>query len=91
MLTPAKCAASQLELIKQIPVAIAARHVHLSQETIDRLFGAGHQLRVQASLSQPGQYAAQETITLVGPRTSITAMNRIISQVKRLRPASKLV
>lgn len=52
----------------QIPVAITARHVHLSQETIDRLFGAGHQLRVQASLSQPGQYAAQETITLVGPR-----------------------
>src|SRR5437762_7350190 len=68
MLTPVKSAASQLQLLKQIPVTIIARHVHLSQETIDRLFGAGHQLRVQAPLSQPGQYAAQETITLVGPR-----------------------
>jgi acetate kinase len=65
---------------EQIPVAITARHVHLSQETIDRLFGAGHQLRVQASLSQPGQFAAQETITLVGPR-------RRLEHVRVLGPA----
>jgi len=52
----------------RIPVAISARHVHLSQDTIERLFGAGYQLHLRASLSQPGQFAAEETITLVGPR-----------------------
>lgn len=51
-----------------IPVAVSARHVHLSQGTIERLFGAGHVLREKHPLSQPGQFAAQETVTLVGPR-----------------------
>lgn len=50
-----------------IPVAISARHVHLSQPTIDRLFGVGHQLHARAPLSQPGQYACEETVALIGP------------------------
>lgn len=54
-----------------IPVAISARHAHLSQPTIDRLFGQGHQLRPRTALSQPGQYAAQESVTLIGPRGRI--------------------
>jgi acetate kinase len=56
----------------EIPVAISARHVHLTQETIDRLFGRGHELRVRAPLRQPGQFAAENTVTLVGPRGRIT-------------------
>jgi len=51
-----------------IPVAVSARHVHLTQATIDRLFGANHTLRVHSPLSQPSQYAAQETVELVGPK-----------------------
>ena len=51
-----------------IPVAISARHVHLTQETVERLFGRGYLLRVHSPLFQPGQYAAQETVILVGPR-----------------------
>ena len=51
-----------------IPVAISARHVHLTQSSIERLFGAGHRLQPRTPLGQPGQYAAQETVTLVGPR-----------------------
>lgn len=51
-----------------IPLAISARHAHLSQATIDRVFGKGYQLRQRAPLLQPGQYAAQETISLIGPR-----------------------
>jgi acetate kinase len=51
-----------------IPIAISARHVHLTQHTIDALFGPGHALRVKAPLSQPGQFAAEETVALVGPR-----------------------
>lgn len=54
-----------------IPIAISARHVHLSQATIDRLFGAGHVLQVKAPLSQPGQFAAVETVDLAGPRGRI--------------------
>ncbi len=51
-----------------IPVAISARHAHLTQQTVERLFGAGYQLRPKCPLSQPGQYAAFETVALVGPR-----------------------
>ena len=48
-----------------IPVAISARHVHLTEASIARLFGPGHALRVHAQLSQPGQFAARETVTLL--------------------------
>jgi acetate kinase len=58
----------------RIPVAVSARHVHLSTATIEALFGKGHQLQVRAPLSQPGQYAAQETVTLVGPRGRIAGV-----------------
>jgi acetate kinase len=52
----------------EIPVAVSARHVHLTQDTVDRLFGTGHRLQVRTALSQPGQFAAVETVTLSGPR-----------------------
>jgi len=51
-----------------ITVAISNRHVHLSEKEIDILFGSGHHLRRAKELSQPGQYACEETVTLVGPR-----------------------
>jgi acetate kinase len=52
----------------RIPVSVSARHAHLSQPTIEALFGQGHQLQPRTMLSQTGQYAAQETVTLVGPK-----------------------
>jgi acetate kinase len=51
-----------------IPVAISAHHVHLTQATIDRLFGENYVLTPRAPLSQPGQFAATETVALIGPR-----------------------
>ncbi len=51
-----------------IPIAISARHVHLTQAVIEQLFGPEYELSVHSQLSQPGQYAANETVTLVGPR-----------------------
>lgn len=51
-----------------IPMAISVRHVHLTQNTINQLFGPGHVLHIRSLLSQPGQFAAEETVTLVGPR-----------------------
>ncbi len=55
-----------------IPIAISARHVHLTQRTVERLFGPGHVLSVHSRLFQPGQYAANETVTLSGPRGRLT-------------------
>lgn len=54
-----------------IPVGVSGRHVHLSAEHITALFGAGHKLRPLRELSQKGQYAAQETVTIVGPKGKI--------------------
>jgi acetate kinase len=54
-----------------IPIAISARHAHLSEATIERLFGAGYQLRPKTPLSQTGQFSAVETIKIIGPRGSI--------------------
>ena len=58
----------------RIPVAVSARHAHLSQATVERLFGEGYQLQVRAPLSQTGQYAAQETVTLIGPRGKLAGV-----------------
>jgi acetate kinase len=55
-----------------IPMAISVRHVHLTQASVEILFGAGHQLQVHSPLSQPGQYAAEEVVTLVGPKGRLT-------------------
>ena len=55
---------------KQIPVGISARHVHVSREDLDVLFGAGYQLTVKKDLSQPGQYAANEQVDLITEKGS---------------------
>jgi len=56
---------------RRIPVAISVRHVHLTQRSVDALFGKGHQLTPLKPLSQPGQFAAEEQVTLVGPKRQI--------------------
>ncbi|MED0674435.1 phosphate propanoyltransferase [Aneurinibacillus thermoaerophilus] len=62
--------AYQLEL-NTIPVGISARHVHLSLDHIDILFGKGYQLRIHKELSQPGQFAAKESVMIAGPKGTI--------------------
>jgi acetate kinase len=51
-----------------IPVEVSARHVHLSQQDVEALFGSGHQLTPAQELSQPGQFACVEKVHLVGPK-----------------------
>lgn len=55
---------------QKIPVSISARHVHLCREDMDTLFGEGAELTVFKELSQPGQYASNEKVTIAGPRGS---------------------
>ena len=49
----------------KIPVGVSGRHVHVTREHLDILYGKGYQLRPMKELSQPGQYAAHETVDLV--------------------------
>ncbi|RMG72050.1 MAG: phosphate propanoyltransferase, partial [Bacteroidetes bacterium] len=66
---------------KTIPIAISARHVHLTQEAVEQLFGPGHTLSVYKWLSQPGQFAAHEQVTLVGPKNRIERV-RVLGPVR---------
>ena len=50
---------------------MSARHAHLSQATVEKLFGAGYQLQPKSALTQTGQFSAQETVRLIGPRGNL--------------------
>ena len=54
-----------------VPAAVSNRHVHLCTKDAEALFGRGYSLHSRKELSQPGQYACKEQITLVGPKGSI--------------------
>jgi len=54
--------------MKDIKLEISARHVHLTQEAVEILFGEGHTLTPKKDLSQPGQFACEERVTVVGPK-----------------------
>lgn len=64
------------------PVEVSAHHIHLTQEHVEALFGKGSQLTRHADLSQPGQYACKEQLTIAGPKGRI-------ERVRVLGPARK--
>ena len=70
----------------KVLVETSARHVHLTNEHIEILFGKGHTLTNKKELSQPGQYACEERVTLVGPKKEIP--NVIV--LGPARPASQV-
>lgn len=53
---------------EKVLVEVSARHIHLSDADLETLFGAGHQLTVKKELSQPGQFACEEKVTIKGAR-----------------------
>ena len=66
----------------KILVETSARHVHLTQEHVDILFGKGHQLTRKKDLSQPGQFACEERVTVVGPKRELANVS-ILGPVRK--------
>ena len=58
---------------KEVLVEVSARHVHVTEQTLETLFGAGHKLTNKKDLSQPGQFACEEKVTIVGEKGSLKA------------------
>lgn len=65
-------------------VNVSARHCHLTQEAVEALFGPGHKLQVHKWLYQEGQFAAKETLTLIGPRSRVISNLRILGPCRNL-------
>lgn len=67
----------------ELVVSVSARHVHLTDEHVEQLFGVGHKLTVMKELYQDGHFAAEETVMIVGPR------RRMLPSVRVLGPTRK--
>ena len=72
--------------MKKIIVETSARHVHVSQADLDVLFGAGYELHAKKALSQPGQYACEERVDVVGPKKTLTG----VSILGHVRPSTQV-
>lgn len=66
----------------QVPVGVSNRHVHLTQEHLEKLFGPGYQLTHLRDLKQPGQFATNELVTVVGPKGAIEGV-RVLGPLRK--------
>lgn len=64
-----------------VPVGISNKHLHLNKEDLEALFGVGHELHPSKELKQPGQYAAEEKVDLVGPKGTLKGV-RVLGPVR---------
>ena len=66
-----------------VPVGVSNRHIHLSQDDLEILFGKGYELTPCKELSQPGQYACKELLTIVGPSLRPIEKVRVLGPVRK--------
>ncbi|MBQ5800255.1 MAG: propanediol utilization protein, partial [Clostridia bacterium] len=71
--------------MKKILVETSARHIHVSAEALEALFGKGATLTKKKDLSQPGQFACEEKVELVGPKSSMK-----VSILGPVRPSTQV-
>lgn len=62
-------------MVKEVLVEISARHVHVSEKDLAVLFGEGYKLTPKKELSQPGQFACEERVTVVGPKKELAGVS----------------
>ena len=72
---------------KTVPVGVSNRHIHLTREHLDILFGKGYELTPLKDLSQPGQYACKELLTIVGRSKTCVCSARCVSSRRWRYPA----
>ena len=66
----------------KVMVETSARHVHVTKQDLETLFGEGYELHVKKMLSQPGQYASEERVDVVGPKKTIAGVS-ILGPVRK--------
>ncbi|MBN1225309.1 MAG: acetate/propionate family kinase, partial [Candidatus Aminicenantes bacterium] len=79
-LSASKVVAAQKE--RKIPIEVSAHHVHLASKEVEALFGQGNELRHRADLSQPGQFACEEAVNLIGPKGRVERV-RVLGPSRR--------
>jgi propanediol utilization protein len=67
---------------RKIPIGISARHLHIKQEHLEQLFGPGYQLTKYRDLKQPGEFAAEESVCVVGPNRRSFERVRILGPLR---------
>lgn len=72
--------------MSKVIVETSARHVHVTREALDILFGEGYELTSKKALSQPGQFACEERVAVIGPKGQFPA----VSILGPIRPASQV-
>lgn len=65
-----------------IPIGISVRHLHITQADLEKLYGSGYKLSKKKDLTQPGEFASNEVVTLVGPRLKSIENVRILGPVR---------
>ena len=66
----------------KVEIGISNKHLHLSQEDLETLFGKGYELTFKKALVQPGQFASEEKVDLVGPKSTLKGI-RVLGPVRK--------
>lgn len=79
----AQCSNSSASTNDTVPVGVSNRHIHLSKADLETLFGAGYELTPIKDLSQPGQFACKEQLTIIGPSLRPIEGVRVLGPVRK--------